>query len=54
MELPILCKQAYWLGRWLARVEIDVWLMPCGLGLKGRNVRSLPTEATDTRGQIAI
>ena len=32
MELPILCKQAYCLGRWLAHVEIDVCLlMPCGV-----------------------
>jgi len=26
MDLPILCKQAYWLGGWLAHVEIDVRL----------------------------
>ena len=32
MDLPILCKQAYWMGRWLAHVEIDVrLLMPCGM-----------------------
>jgi hypothetical protein len=32
MDLPILCKQAYWLGRWLAHVEIDVSLLtPCGV-----------------------